>query len=75
MGERTDAEPTARPPRIRAAIKRVELVARAVAPQETAKDKAIKISTFFRPYLSVKMPDPKAPIIAPTSNELTPHPS
>jgi hypothetical protein len=31
--------------------------------------------TFFLPNISDRIPEPKAPTIAPTSRELTPHPN
>jgi hypothetical protein len=75
MGDNTEAAPTARPPNNLAEIKRSDEPAKAVRAQETAKKSATMIRTLFLPYLSVRMPDPKDPAIAPTSRELTPHPS
>ena len=75
IGDRTEAAPTAKPPNKRAEIKITDDDARAVNVHETAKKRATMIRTFFRPYLSESIPEPKAPIIAPTKRELTPHPN
>src|SRR5450759_3447793 len=75
MGDNTEAAPTASPPNNRAEIKIKDEDARAVKVHETAKKRAVKIRTFLRPYISESTPEPKAPMIAPTNNELTPHPN
>src|SRR5450759_1148448 len=75
IGDNTEAAPTARPPNRRAEMKRTDVPEIAVSAQETAKNKATMIRTLFRPYRSVRMPEPKAPKMAPTSRELTPQPN
>ena len=47
IGDRTEAAPTANPPNKRAEIKTTDEVARAVNVQETAKNNATTIRTFF----------------------------
>src|SRR5450759_2444197 len=75
MGDNTEAAPTAKPPNKRAEIKITDDVARAVNAQETAKNSATTSRTLLRPYLSESTPEPKAPMMAPTNSELTPHPN
>src|ERR1035437_76243 len=75
IGDSTEAAPTAKPPNKRAEIKITDDDAKAVNVQETAKKSATTIRTFLRPYLSDSTPEPKAPIMAPTKSELTPHPN
>src|ERR1035437_3927242 len=75
IGDNTDAAPTAKPPNKRAEIKTKEKDARDVNVQETAKNSATKMRTFFRPNISESIPEPKAPTMAPIRSELTPQPN
>ena len=66
-----EATPIPRPPIKRYKTKSLKPIANVQPTADTPKNKADKISTFLRPYLSLKTPAIATPLIQPTKAELT----
>ena len=70
IGDKFDASPMATPPSIRQKMKMEKLPASALPSEVTAKSNADKISSRFRPNLSLNAPAISAPTRQPMSAQL-----
>ena len=69
-----EATPIPRPPINRYMTRSANPIVKAHPIADTPKNSADKMSIFFLPYLSLKIPARETPKIQPTNAELTYHP-